>query len=374
MRVLIWVQHLLGTGHLRRALTLAEAMAVRGLEPTVASGGPPVPWLAPRGVRIEQLPPVRAADIAFSALIGEDGRPLDEALRTARRERLLALLGELRPAAILTEMFPFGRSAFRFELEPLLEAARAGGQRPWILASVRDILVSKPARERYRWMRDLALARYDRILVHADPRLVPFDLTFPFTADLAERLVYTGYVAQQAEAPAAREGRGEVLVSAGGGRVGGRLIEVAIAARALSRHQAVPWRLVDAGACNPAAPRGVILDRQRPDFQALLANCLLSVSQAGYNTVVEALKLGKPMVLVPFATASETEQTIRAERLARLGLAEVIGESELSPPALAGAVDRALDAPRPAAHAFALDGAERSADLIARLATMRPSP
>ena len=41
MRVLFWVQHLLGTGHLRRALTVSAAMAERGLAVTLASGGPP---------------------------------------------------------------------------------------------------------------------------------------------------------------------------------------------------------------------------------------------------------------------------------------------------------------------------------------------
>jgi predicted glycosyltransferase len=373
MRVLIWVQHLLGTGHLRRALTLAEALAAQGLDAIVVSGGPPVPWLVPARVRLEQLPPVRAADIAFSTLVDEDGRPLDEALRAARRERLLALLGEVRPTVVLTEMFPFGRSAFRFELEPLLAAARALRPRPWILASVRDILVSKPAPERFAWMRDLALAHYHRILVHADPRLVRFDLTFPYAAELGARLVYTGYLGEETGTPATAEGGGEVLVSAGGGRVGGRLLEVAMAARRLSRHP-VPWRLIGAGGTGVAAPAGLVLDRQRSDFPALLANCLLSVSQAGYNTVVEALKLGKPMVLVPFATSSETEQTIRAERLAELGLAEVIGESELSPQTLAGAVDRALDAPRPVAHALNLDGRRRSAELIARLARRGPRP
>ena len=61
------------------------------------------------------------------------------------------------------------------------------------------------------------------------------------------------------------------------------------------------------------------LDRHRADFDALFANSLLSVSQAGYNTVVEGLRLGKPMVLVPFETATETEQRIRAERLAEPG-------------------------------------------------------
>ena len=43
-------------------------------------------------------------------------------------------------------------------------------------------------------MRDLALAHYDRILVHTDPQLIPFDLTFPFAAALRDRLVDTGYV------------------------------------------------------------------------------------------------------------------------------------------------------------------------------------
>ena len=47
---LVWVQHLLGSGHLRRALSLAEALAASGLGTTVATGGPPMPWPAPPGV------------------------------------------------------------------------------------------------------------------------------------------------------------------------------------------------------------------------------------------------------------------------------------------------------------------------------------
>ena len=42
-RVMLYVQHLLGIGHLKRAMTLARALADGGLEVTVVSGGAEVP-------------------------------------------------------------------------------------------------------------------------------------------------------------------------------------------------------------------------------------------------------------------------------------------------------------------------------------------
>ena len=49
-RVLLYVQHLLGIGHLKRAMTLARALAAEGLEVTVASGGFEVPDMAVEAV------------------------------------------------------------------------------------------------------------------------------------------------------------------------------------------------------------------------------------------------------------------------------------------------------------------------------------
>jgi predicted glycosyltransferase len=243
---------------------------------------------------------------------------------------------------------------------------------------VRDILVTKSAPQRYAWMRDLALAHYDRVLAHTDPALVPFGMTFPYADALGSRLVSTGYMV--AAGPPASAGE-EVVVSAGGGRVGGRLLATALAARPLTAVSARPWRLIAGGASAPervaelgsGVPDGVVVEQQRDDFQALLAKSLLSVSQAGYNTVVEVLRLGKPMVLVPFETATETEQTIRARRLRDRGLAEVVWESELTPLSLARAIDAMLS--HPAAHwpALDLDGAAVSARLVAELAG-RPAP
>ena len=379
MTVLFWVQHLLGTGHLRRAATLARAMAARGLRVVVASGGPPAPWLVGEGIELVQLPPVRASDLAFTSLLDQHDRPIDDAFRAMRRDRLLALFAELRPCALITEMFPFGRRAFAFELVPLLEAAAGATPRPWRLCSVRDVLVRKSDPASYAWMLDQARAHFDRILVHTDPQLVPFALTFPYARELGERLVETGYVVEPLPPPAA-EGQGGVLVSAGGGRVGAVLLEAALAARPLSSLRDRPWRLIAGGnvadgmmtGLKARLPQDVALEHQRADFTNLLANSLLSVSQAGYNTVLEGLRFQKPLVLVPFETATETEQRTRAERLVILGLAEVVWESELTPLRLAGAIDRAWRDRTAGRPALALDGAARTADLVATLARATP--
>jgi predicted glycosyltransferase len=370
--VLFWVQHLLGSGHLKRALTLARAMAGEGLRVVVASGGMPVPWLGADGVELVQLPPVQAGDLTFEGLLDEHDRPVDDRFRAARRDRLLALYHEMRPRVVVTEMFPFGRRAFRFELIPLLEAAAAARPRPWRLCSVRDVLVRKPDPEGYAWMLEQARGHFDRVLVHTDPRVIPFGLTFPHARVLGARLVETGYVVEPAAARTA-EGRGEVLVSAGGGRVGAALLEVAVAARGRSRLRTRPWRLIAGGNLPAAAfeklgaglPEGVILERQREDFPALLANSLLSVSQAGYNTVVEGLRFRKPMVLVPFETATETEQRTRAARMVELGLAEAVWESGLTPRRLASAIDRAARPRLSEWPVFALDGGAQTARLVA---------
>jgi predicted glycosyltransferase len=389
MRVLFWVQQLLGSGHLKRAATLVRAMAGRGLEVTLATGGMPLPSLfagsLPHGVEVVQLPAIHASDPSFSQLVDADGRPASETLWRERLARLQDLLADRRPQVLITEMFPFGRRAFRRELLPLLEAAGALRPRPWRLCSVRDILVQKPSLKSYAWMRDTALAHYDRVLVHTDPQLIPFDLTFPFAAALEDRLVNTGYVVD-APSPAQSEesvGPPEVLVSAGGGRVGATLLEAAIEARSLSSLSSAPWRLIAGAsfaadrfdALHAGLPEGITLDRHRRDFDALLANSLLSVSQAGYNTVVEGLRLGKPMVLVPFETASETEQRMRAERLASLGLAEAVWESELAASSLARAIDAAYQRPagrQPGATALNLDGAATTARLVMQLADTPP--
>ena len=65
MRLLIAVTHLLGTGHLSRALALAEAFTARGWSVDVVSGGRPAPHLGAGGATLHQLPPLASDGADF---------------------------------------------------------------------------------------------------------------------------------------------------------------------------------------------------------------------------------------------------------------------------------------------------------------------
>jgi predicted glycosyltransferase len=372
---LIWVQHLLGSGHLRRALALAEALARAGLDTTLASGGPPMPWPAPPGVDMVQLPALRAADRRIAGLVDGAGGAPDEALWGRRRALLRDLVEARRPAVLVTEMFPFGRRAFRHEVTALLDHAGATRPRPLVVASVRDVLVAKSKPERWLEMRDIALERYDLVLVHGDPRLFPFARTFPHADAIADRLLHTGFVLSAMPSPMAAA-RGSVVVSAGGGAVGARLIETAMAAQPLTTLADRPWRLI-AGANLPTEersrlaavlPAGAALECHNDDLPGLMAAAAVSVSQAGYNTVVEGLAGAARMVLVPFDAEGQDEQLARALRLGDLGLAELVTAEALTPTALASAIDNAAARPPRDTRGLAFDGARRSAAaILARL-------
>jgi len=365
VKVFFYVQHLLGIGHLKRAATIVRALRRAGCEVVLASGGPPV-----AGIAVDvQLPPARAADMTFSALVDEAGRPVDDDWKRRRAAALVDAWRASHAQALIVELFPFGRRQMRFELLPLLDDARRLRRPPLIVCSVRDIIQAKPERED-----DTArlVERYfDRVLVHGDARVAGFERSFAAAARLGERLHYTGYVVD-GRARANPAGRAEVLVSAGGGAVGRKLLQTAMRARGETLLCGATWRVLagihcseaDFGELARAAIDGIVLERNRDDFRALLAGCALSISQAGYNTVAETLQARARAVLVPFAAGGESEQTLRATLLAERGAATMVAEDALTPQTLAAAVNRAARASQPPADLVDLDGARRTAELV----------
>ncbi len=376
--VLIHVQHLLGIGHLQRAVAIAVALREAGARVVLASGGVPVPQVEERATRhaveIVRLPEARSADVHFSRILNADARPIDDAWKARRRDMLLGLLAATEPDAIVTEMYPFGRRPFRFELTPLLEAARAMARPPAIASSVRDVLIANHKPGRAEDIAATVRQLYDLVLVHGDARLISFEASFPAAAQIADRIRYTGYVTEaKAVAQSADRSAGEVLVSAGGGAVGLPLLSAAVAARRYARERSRPWRVItgtnlpesDVAALARAAAGdpGIVLERFRSDFAALLARCRVSVSQGGYNTVLETVASRTPAVIVPFAEGQESEQTDRVRLLAAKGLLRFLPQAELTPERLAAEIDRAATMTPPAIE-IDLGGAARSAALI----------
>jgi predicted glycosyltransferase len=313
--------------------------------------------------------------VTFKRLVGPDGDDVGDDYLNRRRDELVELARRLRPAAILTELFPFGRWKFQSELVPLMEEQRARADRPAILASIRDILVPPRQESRLASIRRLVLDHYDGILVHGDAGFIRLEDTLPLAAEFTGIVAYTGYVVPDHD-PAAggRDGAGEVVVSAGGSAFGGHLLKTAIQARPRTRLAQAPWRVLvgpglSAGVIadlktTAAEQSGIIVERARADFPELLTRARLSISQAGYNTVCDVLAAGLPAVLAPFAEADESEQSQRVQLLAARGLATAVAEDPLTVAALAAAVDAAADRPPDRAAMPLLDGGRNTARAV----------
>lgn len=376
-RVLFYVQHLLGIGHLARASRIVRALVDDGFAVTLVTGGMPVDGFPGPGIDHVALPAIAVGDGGFSALVDANGTVIDEAFKAARRDRLLAAYHAMRPDIVIVEAFPFGRRQVRFELLPLIAAIEASTPRPLLLTSLRDILQERAKPGRDEETIDLVLRHFDGVLVHGDPAFVRLEDTFPLADAIAGRVVYTGLVGSPAVEPAAE--RYDVVVSAGGGAVGAGLVEAALAASG-RRTGSGRWLVItgpnlpraDFARLCAARPAHVDLVRFRTDFRNLLAAARLSVSQAGYNTVCDVLQAGCGAVLVPFASGGESEQTARAERLERLGRAVVLREDILSGETLADAILRAEEAETEKnVPVLQLDGANRTAKILRDLLKRR---
>jgi predicted glycosyltransferase len=367
------VQHLLGVGHLQRALQMAKTLARHRFEVELVSGGLPHAMVSTADFRIHQLPPLYSPDGSFTRLLDARGEAIDDRWREQRKQQLLKLFESFAPEVLITETFPFGRRMLRFELLPLLQASHDSPACRLVIASIRDILQprSKPGREREtcEWIE----AWYDHVLVHGDPEVARLDDSFNSAERIRDKIYYSGYLcAQSMQTPTGDEGRDEVLVSAGGSATGLQILCTAISAKPLSDFAALNWRLlvspaiseVDFHELQRRATAGVSVERNRPDFSALVKRASLSISQAGYNTMTDILSSNTASVVIPFAEADEAEQSLRAEAMQARGRLIALAQDELSPTTLARAMTAAQANNTPLE--VNLNGAENSAAMIAK--------
>lgn len=200
-RVLFYVQHLLGIGHLARASRIATALADDGFAVTMVSGGVPVQGFPGPGVETIELPPVAAADQGFSDLTDLSGRPVDDAFKARRRDLLVRALHDIRPAIVIIEAYPFGRRQMRFELLPLLDAIAVMAPRPALVTSIRDILQERVKPGRNEETLDILNRHFDLVMAHGDPQFATLADTFPLASSIRAEIAYTGMSPGRAPRP-----------------------------------------------------------------------------------------------------------------------------------------------------------------------------
>jgi len=368
---MIYVQHLLGAGHLQRSLRLAAELAQHDFEVDLVSGGRPLSLTVAQGVQFHQLPSVYSPDGSFSRLLDANDNEIDAVWRDSRKRQLLEIFTSCAPQVLITETFPFGRRMMRFELLPLLEAARVSPDCHQIVASIRDILQprSKPGRDQETC--ELIESFYDHVLLHGDENIARLTHSFALADRIEHKVLYSGYIcaADNASTPG-NEGSDEVLVSAGGSATGFDILKTAIAAKPLSSLKDLHWRILVSPSIEKfrldelkqLAGDGVSIERNRPDFSGLVKRAKLSISQAGYNTITDILASTTAAVVIPYAEANEIEQTMRAQILQGHGRLVMLPQDELSAATMAAAIEQASKQHLPLA--VNLKGATNSAAMI----------
>jgi predicted glycosyltransferase len=378
MKIAVYCQHVLGIGHLFRVLEIAKALAPHDV--LLISGGRELDMALPRHIRIHRLPAL-VSDPTFGAWLTDDGRPAAEVLEE-RRQHLLRLLHQERPDVFLVELYPFGRKAFREELEPLL-ALLAARPAPAcrVVCSLRDILVEKDQPAKHEARAVATLNRwFDLLLIHADPSVVRLEATFSRVADIRVPIRYTGFVAPPPPEGERTFWRGRlgipsgerlVVASAGGGKVGGDLLRATAAAlarlpgRPRVRLQIFTGPFADPAlgpALEQACPGHIRAAAFTPELRGWLTAADLSLSMAGYNTCMDLLVTGVPALAWPLAI--NREQPLRAELLARRGYLRRLETVDLEPTRLAGVMEATMNQPPRPQAPIDLQGAQASADLI----------
>lgn len=272
------------------------------------------------------------------------------------REATLALAPDL----VLVDHEPLG---YRGEFREALYALKARRPETKMILGLRDIMDST-ARIRALWQElgvyDALENLFDGIAVYGQRGVYDVADAYAIPSSVHAKLRYIGYIVREPAAGDPSVTRRDLgipqdaplLVGTVGSGVDGFPVLDAFE-RAVARIQTKRPGLHAVAVTGPFMPpeqQAILRERatdrlrvvSRADNIRLMACADAVVSMGGYNSVFEALELGKPLVIVPRST-HKIEQQIRAQALERLGLARCVLPQALAVETLAAALGWALD-------------------------------
>ena len=364
-RVVVYCHDLFGMGNLRRMLRLSRHLldANEDIHVLVLSGNPAIHRFdLPERLEYVKLPCLTRG---MSGNVSSKRLPaLTSEMIRLRAAMILSATKTMEPDLLLVDKKPRGAcneldSALRYLDQQELDQQERICPRVLVL---RDIL-DEPEITRKAWKRGdyykLLRDSFDRILVVGERHVFDVAEAYGLDSELQRKLRYCGYM-HIAAPPRSREeilrDRGldpsmkTVLVSVGGGEDGARVLDAYL--DAVDLRQATWQSVIVSG---PELPEqdfwrvrqrarkhaNVYLSRFRDDILSMMKACDLTVSMAGYNTLCEALSMGKPIVVVPRAGPTR-EQRLRAQLMAGLGWLDAVAP-DVSGPELFEAVKRRIE-------------------------------
>ena len=321
-RITVWVESLLGYGHVLRALKLLAYFD--GCERQLITGSALKQAFVPQscsGMQVVELPGLHLDD-PQGDLASDDGN-VEEVL-TERAELAWAAMRTFRPNVFITEHFPFGRWGFRRELIELLVRTREELQNCLIMASVRDIPQGDDRPPGYgTTVAGILECAFDGVIIHGEPGVIDARNIVPELRGLDVPVVFGGYLMHEAAPGFSKDG--PVVLDLGGGWAAAPVCTALMRLLNETTELVVVGGSKGVGAITGRPKTRVVQDALKLGSAA--AKARIYIGRGGYNTCAGVLGSNVPAIIVPHEFSREQQE--RATALVRIGRVVAISEQEL---------------------------------------------
>lgn len=362
-----------GIGHLARVSAIAKELE-KIAQVTIFSGGRPVGFPVSSTIKFVQLPAMTWKAESGAALVPLDPHMTAEQCFNERSRILLESFQCNRPDIVITEFFPFTPGFYGTTLNALIDEINQTSPKPLLISSIRafprvTLLDSELEPD---WIRERLLDNYHAVLHHADPAIFPLSSLGSFINKALEGVIVhqTGFVRKPINTEPSEQAQGILMTVGGGNAKSATLLKKWISStrhlpKSLFPIHAVCGPLMsqeDRASIHQLAQPGVTVHDSVADLDCLMQACRAIVCMGGYNTLIEALSLQKPVL--SFASGFHEDQHFQIDQYSQHGLL-MKGDVNWTPEEIAQAIISVMNfKPNPS---LAFDGAQRTAEIIQQL-------
>jgi predicted glycosyltransferase len=366
----------MGLGHLRRCTRIASRLVreLPGTEVLLLSGLPlGCPFEMPSGVDVVKLPSARKITTGVY-----EPRTLSMSQRRLIRLRtdlIRSVLDAVRPDLLLVDHLPVGVSGELLPLLPTLDSSTR------VVLGLRDI-VDAPEVTRRVWREQGVFealdAHFDEVMIYGCRDLFDAARHYHLDREVRTRVHYCGYVCSDEVGEGvpsngrkrSRRTPRRVVVTAGGGEDGYPMMRSCLEALRLAAKDIELDPVFVTGPFMPRESRE-LLETSAPGsvlwrvdaLPDLLETADVVLTMAGYNTLVETIRLGKRPVVIPRSGPS-AEQRMRTRVFADRNLVHEVDPTPLTPSSMAELILECCNNSAPHGVLPAMDGL---ADAVANL-------
>ena len=374
--------------HIRGTLSICQFLlaTIPELSIKIITSSPIIGRLRiPEGIEYARLPGVTKTDDGV-ALTDETDR---YQLFNRRAEIVLRQVVEFQPDLVLVDKTPHG---VQDEMLPVLSFRQE--QRPQMkMALILQDIIDSPMVIKDTWKKrgyfETMEKHYDQICVLGSPRVFDPRKEYGFSPSIRAKTQFLGYIRRSRGMQRSTAIRSQlgislntpfVVVTAGGGDHGKEFFENYLNGLGPGTETVGFTSLMVLDADMSNEERGSIRSRAEKfsevsildatdDLMSYLEAADLVVSRGGYRSMCEILTLNKAAIAIPRVELVQ-EQSIRASRMAHLGILTMIHHDVLTAEGLVGTIQQALNETKRAyrvAVSLSLDALPRLGDAVANL-------